>query len=533
MKYAFPRLRHVSALARAPRVGPVAHFAAPRGVTPAPRLAQASFDRASFARASGLSRAFGCALTLAFALLSSGSPPARAAGPGETLPREFRVNAYTLYNQTAPAVTVDADGDLVIVWMSVFQDDVRGGDIRGGIYAQRYAADGTAQGGEFRVNAITEGFQGEQAVAMDAGGGFVGVWEYLMRDGERVIYARRFAADGTPRGGEFRVNATTAGDTSEPAVATDPDGNFVVAWQSFGQDGSGSGVYARRFAADGTAHGNEFRVNATTARFQGQPAVAVDGAGNFVVAWASYGQDAGGLGVYARRYGADGRPRGGEFRVNTVTAGDQHSPVLAVAADGGLLVAWVDGAGGGARVHARRYDADGAPRGGAFAVGAAPGGGLLGHPAGRQGQSTGLQSQSPGRADLPAGLQNRSTGGQSHPAVAVSADGGFVIAWQGGAFPARPETPATGFRVYARRYGPDGAPRGEAFHVRSTATAEQRAPAVALSAAGDLVVAWTGGEYARYTGPDGSGTAVYARRYPAVAARTTAAAARTTSLSTR
>ena len=56
--------------------------------------------------------------------------------------------------------------------------------------------------------------------------------------------------------------------------------------------------------------------------------------------------------------------------------------------------------------------------------------------------------------------------------------------------------------------------------------AEQRPPAVALSAAGDLVVAWTGGEYARYTGPGGSGTAVYARRYPA-------AAVRTTSLSTR
>ena len=159
----------------------------------------------------------------------------------------------------------------------------------------------------------------------------------------------------------------------------------------------------------------------------------------------------------------------------------------------------MDGAGGGSRVYARRYGADGAPRGGAFAVGTTPGGGQ-------------------GRA---AGRQNRSTGGQSHPAVAVSADDGFVIAWQDGAFPARPATPARGFRVYARRYGPDGAPRGAAFHVQPAATAEQRAPDVALSAAGDLVVAWTGGEYARYTGPDGSGTAVYARRYPAAAVRTT------------
>src|SRR5688572_32087681 len=57
------------------------------------------------------------------------------------------------------------------------------------------------------------------------------------------------------------------------SVAMDKDGDFVVAWQSGtsdttvfpGQDGSGSGVWARRFNALGAAQGNEFRVNSVTA----------------------------------------------------------------------------------------------------------------------------------------------------------------------------------------------------------------------------------------------------------------------------
>ena len=31
-------------------------------------------------------------------------------------------------------------------------------------------------------------------------------------------------------------------------VATDTDGDFVVAWQSYGQDGSATGIFAQRFA---------------------------------------------------------------------------------------------------------------------------------------------------------------------------------------------------------------------------------------------------------------------------------------------
>ena len=96
---------------------------------------------------------------------------------------------------------------------------------------------------------------------------------------------------GAPAGGEFQVNTTTASSQGFPSVAMDSAGNFVVVWESFGQDGSGSGVYAQRYNAAGVAQGSEFLVNTYTTGYQQYPSVAMDGSGNFVVTWQSSGQD--------------------------------------------------------------------------------------------------------------------------------------------------------------------------------------------------------------------------------------------------
>ena len=73
----------------------------------------------------------------------------------------------------------------------------------------------------------------------------------------------------------------------------DADGDFVVAWQSAGQDGCSYGVYAQRFNAAGVAQGSEFQVNTYTTDNQAASSVAMDADGDFVVAWTSYGQDGG------------------------------------------------------------------------------------------------------------------------------------------------------------------------------------------------------------------------------------------------
>src|SRR4029079_14340491 len=62
------------------------------------------------------------------------------------------------------------------------------------------------------------------------------------------IFAQRYNAAGTaqlPR--EFRVNTYTSSSQLLHAVAADASGDFVVAWQSSGQDGDGDGIYAQRY----------------------------------------------------------------------------------------------------------------------------------------------------------------------------------------------------------------------------------------------------------------------------------------------
>ena len=96
-----------------------------------------------------------------------------------------------------------------------------------------------------------------------------------------------------PLGDEFRVNTFTAGNQSAPVMATDAAGNFVVAWRSFGQEGPGLGVgvYAQRYSAAGAPLGDEFRVNTYLPGNQSAPVMAMGAAGNFVVAWHSFGQE--------------------------------------------------------------------------------------------------------------------------------------------------------------------------------------------------------------------------------------------------
>jgi hypothetical protein len=86
-------------------------------------------------------------------------------------------------------------------------------------------------------------------------------------------------------------------------VALDARGDFLVTWNDSAGDGSGFGVLGRRFHNDGTPRGGEFRVNTYTTAIQTTSAVGTDGAGNFVVGWASQYQDGSDFGVFAQRYG--------------------------------------------------------------------------------------------------------------------------------------------------------------------------------------------------------------------------------------
>ncbi|MFN9975695.1 MAG: flagellar hook associated protein, partial [Phycisphaerae bacterium] len=83
-------------------------------------------------------------------------------------------------------------------------------------------------------------------------------------------------------------------------MAMDANGDFVVAWQSSLQDGSGEGIYARRYNAAGVSQSGEIPVNTTTLNNQETASVAMDADGDFVVTWQSPDQNGSGVGIFAR-----------------------------------------------------------------------------------------------------------------------------------------------------------------------------------------------------------------------------------------
>jgi hypothetical protein len=252
---------------------------------------------------------------------------------------EFRVNSTVANQQKFPAVAVDGTGNFVISWSSKDQDARRSW----GVYAQRYDANGETQGDEFKVNTTTTGDQIHSSVSADNSGNVTITWSSYGQDAADSwgIYAQRYDANGVAQGGEFRVNRATAGDQESSRVVAGGTGEFVVVWTSDDQDGSGLGVYAQRFDSSGVPQGDEILVNTTTAGDQATPAVAVDASGNFVVTWASYGQDTGNSwGVYAQQFSSTGMVIEGEFRVNSTSTGDQQNPSVTIDTKGHLVIVW-------------------------------------------------------------------------------------------------------------------------------------------------------------------------------------------------
>ena len=380
---------------------------------------------------------------------------------------EFPVNTYTLNAQGDSAVAIDSNGGFVVVWESFGQD---GSGF--GVFGRRYAPDGVPQGSEFQINSVTLGNQFSPAIAMDASGQFVVAWEGAGQDGSQYgIVARRFASNGAPLGGEFPINSHTADDQRSAALDMDAAGRFVVVWSSYGQDGDGYGVFARRFSAAGAPLGNEFQVNTTTAydQFSSGAAVTTDASGNLVVVWEDSRRDGSASGIYAQRFDAADARRGGEFRVNTQTSGRQVDPSVVSDPYGNFVVVWnswthpSDGSSWG--VFGQRYTAGGAPRAGEFMV------------------------------------NTETYSGQITGGIAAEPSGDFTVVWYSAL------QDGSNLGIFGQRYTGDGSHLGPEFQINSFTTGEQNLPAIAVNASGDFVVTWYSFEQ------DGSDVGIFGQRF--------------------
>lgn len=263
---------------------------------------------------------------------------------------EQQVNVETTGYQLEPRVTLLSNGGWVVTWVSFLQD----GDL-GGIYQRHYDENGVA-GAEQQVNTETTDHQAEQSVTLLADGGWVVTWTSVEQDGSyEGVYQQRYNANGTPRDGEQRVNTTTTDRQTKSSVTILADDGWIVTWSSLNQDGSGEGIYQQRYNADGSPRGGEQRVNTETAGDQTQPSVSPLRDGGWIVTWQSADQD--GSGIYQQQYDASGNPVGGERQVNVYETGIQSQPRVAGLIDGGWLATWTsfgqDGSSTG--IYQRRY----------------------------------------------------------------------------------------------------------------------------------------------------------------------------------
>jgi len=205
-------------------------------------------------------------------------------------------------------------------------------------------------------------------LAVDASGTMVVTYhrDYVPQREESDVFIRRFSPTLEPLGPPFQVNEFLPGYQTNSQVAAAPSGDFVVVWQSDGQDGDLQGIVARLFDADGVPKGPEFLVNEVTRSAQRWPRVAIDAEGNFAVVWQSFDptfyREYNGLwDVKARLFRADGTPAGPEICVNQELDNDQELPHVAFAPNGTFLVGWTSANQAGndtlTDVYARRFSA--------------------------------------------------------------------------------------------------------------------------------------------------------------------------------
>jgi hypothetical protein len=272
---------------------------------------------------------------------------------GAKVGSQFQVNTTYNGSQYSPAVAVAPDGSFIVAW--------EGPGTSVDVFAQRFTKDGVKIGAEFLFNTTVSGNQKYPELQFYPDGTFVAGFV----DAAQTVL-QRFDADGRTIGLETRISSGT-GDVVLDGLCVRPDKSVLLTWTS-GQD-----VYGQFFDTNLQPIGTATRMNTYTAGLQEYSIPRVDGDGNFVVVWESAGQDGSGMSIYGRRYDKNFNPLGGEFAITTNTTNDQIEPQVAMEPGGRFIITWTDNnnrdgggpAGGwdGTSVWMREYAANGNPVG--------------------------------------------------------------------------------------------------------------------------------------------------------------------------
>ena len=230
-----------------------------------------------------------------------------------------------------------AGGGYVVAW--ALQQEEPGGANDRGVYTQRFDASGQPAGPAQQATADGAGFL---HITGTTTGGYVVSWGELTGT---VGGARAYGADGAPLAPEqVAGDSWDVGAGPRGAMAPLAGGGAAIAWQVQNQPVSVQHISASGVALPAQVASSLTSPNRALVTIAGLPD------GGSVVAWVElFGGN-----VYARRFAADGTPRGPQTRINLVTTPTNATEIL-VLADGRFTIAWDIG---GSR-YARTFPAGG------------------------------------------------------------------------------------------------------------------------------------------------------------------------------
>ncbi len=274
---------------------------------------------------------------------------------GAKVGSEFQVNTTSTGQQFSPTIAVTPDGSFIVAW------EGPGNSID--IFAQRFSKDGVKIRGEFLLNTTLSGNQRYPELQFYPDG----TWVAGFVDGAQTVL-QRFDTDDRTIGQETRISSGT-GAVVLDGLCVRQDNSILLTWTS------GGDIYGQFFDPNLQPIGSQTRINTYLTGTQEYSIPRVYGDGSFIVVWQSAGQDGSGMGIYGRRYDKNFNPLGGEFIITTNTINDQFEPQIAVESSGRFIIAWSDNnnrdggggsaslAGPGASVWMREFDNNGNPVG--------------------------------------------------------------------------------------------------------------------------------------------------------------------------
>ena len=274
-------------------------------------------------------------------------------------------------------------------------------------------------------------------------------WSGETSSGNLDILIRRIDASGSYLGAAVVANTTTVGPQTSPQVAVFDSGAFVVGWLN--SNGGNRNIEARLYNADGTPAANQFTMIDSTFDNENFD-IGSSGTGGFVIATAGYNSDGDGGGVRGKRFQADGDEIGGEFQVNTTSAGDQIKPGIDVHTDGSFVIVFQGEGydGSGYATILQRYDGSGVA------------------------QANNIR------------VNTNTLGTQGSPRVGYDSTGAFVVAFDS----QDPSDDPSGFGSFFQRYSSSAATVGGNVRVNTTTTGDQQQPDIAVNPDGSFVVVW-------------------------------------------